>query len=737
MNTALSYGITGAGVNVAVIDSGVQESHPELAGVMLPGGREYFTTAAGAPNTFDADIFFGHGTHVAGTIAARRNGTGMQGVAPGARILGLAVIGSGNPVDAAINYAATYSNAGSGIKVINGSYGLDYLLGGIATPFDLAGADAATVSEGNAYMNAVARGIVVVLAAGNEGFGHAAMPAMLPLIAPANDAAAAAAQIYVNRPAGTDFSSLKSNFVAVVAVDSSRNIASFSNRCGLAKTWCIAAPGVNIKSTVDPLVLAADFDADGYETYSGTSQAAPHVTGAIALLMQMFPNLTPQQVVQLLFVTADDLGAAGVDDVYGNGLVNLTRAMGPVGTTSFKTAGGKVAMAASGVTAGSAAGDALTRAFAGKRIAVYDDLDRAFFVDLGQFARAAKSTFNVDLAFDRFARMADRAQVQLGESMTLSFRVRDASVLDDRDAAFRARAEQDGRPDGTKVKAKFSEMTVERRLGDGASVTFGLNADINRFVGHFARNEDLADMRVGTAFASPFLSFVQDGYAAGSAARLGAAASFRVAAFSGERADGFGTARSDGFVSELTVGSGRLSLGLQSGLLDERNRVLGGYGTGAFSLGDSAATAFVGALADLRMSDSLSLLASYQAGWTRAVGSGSSLLRASGLIRSDSFSLGLVGRGLLRRDDWLSLSLSQPLRVASGKADVDMALGYDSAGNPVSARFTADLAPSGRELEVELAHGFAWGAATRVSAGIMLRIEPDHVRSAPAEGLAL
>ena len=119
--------------------------------------------------------------------------------------------------------------------------------------------------------------------------------------------------------------------------------------------------------------------------YSGTSFSAPTITGAVALMAQLFPNLTGRQIVDLLFRTADDLGASGTDAIFGRGRLNITRAVQPVGTMSL--AGSAVAVTGSAGDVPSAAGDATVKG--GYGAIVLDGFDRAYAIDLAKTIRLA------------------------------------------------------------------------------------------------------------------------------------------------------------------------------------------------------------------------------------------------------------------------------------------------------------------------------------------------------------
>jgi serine protease len=259
---------TGAGATVAVIDTGVDAAHPDLAGHVLPG-VDLITGDEGA--SIDPH---GHGTHVAGTIAAvTGNATGVSGFAPEAMILPIRVLsadGSGVMSDVA---TALVVAADRGADVVNLSLGSTEQAGSVTT----------------AIAYARSKGVVVVAAAGNSrGSGS-----------PANYPAADA------------------GVLGVAATDSSDQVASFSNQGSYVD---VAAPGVDILSTV-PAVKG------DYAFYSGTSMAAPHVAALAAQLRAADPQLTPDEVQAAIEATAVDLGAAGRDVDFGSGRIRPVQAL--------------------------------------------------------------------------------------------------------------------------------------------------------------------------------------------------------------------------------------------------------------------------------------------------------------------------------------------------------------------------------------------------------------------------
>ena len=257
---------TGTGVIVAVVDSG-SGPHPDLVENLLPG-RSFFGSVE-APDGNDIDAS-GHGTHVAGIVAAMsNNGIGGSGVAPNAKILPVKVLDQAGQGDARDVAAGVRFAADSGAKVINLS------LGGTT--------ESSSLTQAITYAND--KGALVVAAAGNGG-----------------------AADKPKWPASLDLT------IAVTAVDPANNSTSFDQRGDYID---ISAPGTNIISTVK----------GDYASLSGTSMAAGFVAGAAALLFAAEPRVTNAQVRDILLRTATDIGDPGRDVTFGVGLINMVAAL--------------------------------------------------------------------------------------------------------------------------------------------------------------------------------------------------------------------------------------------------------------------------------------------------------------------------------------------------------------------------------------------------------------------------
>lgn len=282
-------------VIVAVVDTGVDLSHPDLRN-RLVGGFSFVNEVSGASGEPGDDTITpvanegpiddnGHGTHVAGIIAAQAdNGEGIAGVAPNCRIMPVKVLafntrGFDGDVAAGIVYAVDH-----GARIVNMSLGGE---GG-----------SRTLERAVQYANA--HGVLVVSAMGND----------------AEDPAR-------NYGTNLNYPAAYSGVLAVAALDPQGGVASYSNR----GRWVgVAAPGSGILSTT-PTYEVYDPLAPGYDRLSGTSMATPFVSGVAALVMSAQPHLSGSDVKRILQATARDILFPGFDFSTGSGLVDAFAAV--------------------------------------------------------------------------------------------------------------------------------------------------------------------------------------------------------------------------------------------------------------------------------------------------------------------------------------------------------------------------------------------------------------------------
>jgi len=262
-------GHRGKGVVVAVLDTGVDPHHPDLKDNLVEGWNF-------VDNNEDTTDLDGHGTHVAGIIAAvANNGVGIAGVAPRAKIMPLKVItargGNWLGLTEAIQYAVDH-----GADIISMSLG-----GSVSRIFSIA--VMIEVSMANA------QNVILIAAAGNENSSSPHYPAAYKKV------------------------------IAVSAIDHDHKKAGFSNH---GEYITFTAPGVKIYSTMPtyPVYMTTEYGySQNYDYANGTSMACPFVSGVAALLLSKHPNLTSDMIRETLIAQAMDLGEEGWDPYFGYG----------------------------------------------------------------------------------------------------------------------------------------------------------------------------------------------------------------------------------------------------------------------------------------------------------------------------------------------------------------------------------------------------------------------------------
>jgi len=276
-----AYGYHSA-IQVAVVDTGIDYTHPDLQGgvvycIKSMNDTQVYYKGSNLTECYD-DV--GHGTHVAGVIGARLDGSGIVGVAPRVQLYAVKVATSTGAYD---------SDVAKGIiEAVKGPDGIP----GTADDADVIsismGFYETTITLYNAIKYAYTNGAVLVAATGNNGTSQPDYPARYPEV------------------------------IAVGAVDSEYKVPDWSNR-----NPDVVAPGVNIYTT---------HPGGGYAYASGTSDAVPHVSGVVAIIQALrlstgMDKLTPGEVESILTSTALDLGSPGYDAYYGYGLVDAYRAV--------------------------------------------------------------------------------------------------------------------------------------------------------------------------------------------------------------------------------------------------------------------------------------------------------------------------------------------------------------------------------------------------------------------------
>lgn len=680
---AYNAGATGKNVKVAVIDSGINPDALEFSGRIDPASRD----VAGSRGLGDDD---GHGSAAAGVIAANRNGTGTHGVAFDSTLLVYRADTPGSCADT--------ENDGCSFSDTNIARGMDAAVAAGAKVVNLSlGGSAPGTSLLNSMRDAVNAGVVIVISAGNDGDKPEGVDADAFAAVPASRFPT---QVIVAGAVGSMTSS------GTVGLD---QLSSFSNRAGASANNYLAAIGSGVRTV----------NKDGVESrWSGTSFSAPTISGAAALLASAFPNLSGAQIVDILFKSADDLGATGTDSIFGRGRLNITRAMQPIGAVSL--AGSSEIISSTGSDAPAAAGDAPVGT-ASLGAVVLDGYSRAFAVDLARTIRTAPRTEPLHRALGGSYRAGGAGAGPLSVMMTVAERSDGKGYLlgqtgigpeDLRKARLVAGSAVARIDKKTAIAFGFAEgaKAMERRLSGVSSGAFLIARDVAGNPGFDAERGSSIALRRDLGKAALTISG-ETGEVTGEQRTLAFGSPYRWTAFSLDR----------------SLGKQWLSLGL--GRLEEERSLLGGRMDGLLG-GGGAATTFLDLEARRDFGAGWSAGVTARRGWTRFAG---------GSFTTGAYAMDLAASDLLDDGDRFGVRLSQPLRIDGGGFAMSLPTSFDYTGMaPGYSIVRSSMVPRGRELDAELSYGRRWLGNGWVSGNLFTRLQPGHIRAAgPDTGAAV
>ena len=676
INAAAAYarGATGAGETIAIMDSGLLQAHQEF-------DRAGKTTSSLFPDAPIRPPRPSHGTAVSAVAVGNRDGTGIHGVAFDAnlRFITHPGLSAGSPhyqpldiseaalIDKEIrDIAEILAHPINLAPIINYSFGYN----GAISLYDhtelmrLKPIAAALAQTGKDHADKN----IVVWAAGNAGGrrleGGTAAIFDSPEISPG---------------LGVAFPELRSHVLAVVALDQDGTIAGYSNHCGIAKSFCLAAPGSRI-------VTAGVVTESSYVAFSGTSFAAPIVSGALAVLRQFFRNddgtyqLGNTELVTRLLETANKTGIYADSDIYGQGLVDLDAATRPVGVvmTGLASDPASSPLAESRISVSGNAFGALQQSLAGVTVTGFDALGAPFaqantaLINTPSHSSgiARHKTFDAPLATSPY-----RNHDEWRLSLTLY-------------------------NDDPTADLKLASKNWWVSFGHHGGQSLGLyHQPSSRFIAQ-GFNDPIA-------FTAPYLSLVRSGPGLGWINKMGASGNLGLSLM-------HGTAKFDQQYSlDSEKGTGILldyqfadsGISLQTGAVYEPEGFLGAQLQGGF--GDAnAATWFVGVNSSWAFGEKRNwqLLGSAYLGNTRPQIEKTGLLQDADAMLSSSFSLGVAGTSIWQQNDWFGVRIWQPLRVEQGEAKLRMPVGRTKYGQVLHQDHEISLAPTGRNLKMETSY---------------------------------
>lgn len=670
----------GKGQLLGVVDTGINATHPQFA-----VGQVSQLKSSCAAVSFSCSSSFaddnGHGTAVASIAAGNRASQfstitaggyttvagNFLGVAPLANIVAEKVLnaaGSGYSTDVA-NGVRKAADAGATVINVSITYGND----------------ANTVAAIN---YAASKGAFIVWAGGNSAqtllsnlnTSGLTQTAIQHLIFAGSVNSANAASSFTNTPGSGSL------------VNTSGAKTSYANR------W-VMAPG---EAILAPYTVAGN---NAYMLWSGTSMAAPIVSGSLMLLQNAWPILrTKGTTADLLLATASDLGSKGIDATYGNGLVNLQTAFNPYGPLTVTTANGQT-LAVNSITGSLLSSGALGSLSAiQSKLANYTAFDgyaRNFSVNLSGLIKSPSSKATTN-PLPTNAYSSPTVMKYAGGELAVSMQETNWTTLHLGEFGYNPDVEKPAMLGYTLFTSQSGSVTG---FGYGASSSYPFAKALY--------NDDMIARQMSDFDAGSASSLAQGGYqlsyGASLSPKLRMAASYTATPSSTSLLTPQGSQNTQVKMGVAYQLSPRATGGVTYTSLNEQSALLGAaYNAGSIlSLGQNA-TEILGLSLAYRLSNDSSLLFNGEFGYTRGGSAAAgSLFAATSALQSQAFGMTYLHQNLWQANDQLLLSAKQPLRLRSGNAAITTA-SVDSEGYAVYEKSWNSLAPDGREIDLTLSY---------------------------------
>ena len=675
-SSAYARGATGDGIQVAVVDTGVHDGHTDLDDNMVS-----FTTGSDTVNSDnDASDDEGHGSHVAGIIAAEHNQSGIHGIAYDAQIYGFKALDSdGAGTDTTLGNAFGLIENIAAIDIINNSWG---------TNADCSSASACRALGSTIYDNwedlsQLSTPKISVFAAGNDGESE--------------PSAECQTMVY-----NSDINAVS---VCVVAVSHSSLgtdngwLASFSNKCGKVAAYCIAAPGDRLYSL--------RHNSNGGTFASGTSMAAPMVSGGLALIMEEFSSLTPAQVVSRLLTTANDSGEYSQTSIYGHGMMNLNAATAAV--AKLQTINGSNLLddpntnyndlVNNSFTSSAAFSNALSSALNGQTMEVYDSFDRA----------------NFDVAVDSFFTSGSYTSQNTIENHMARLQPKTMEKVKNKTLYGSFTVETDG---------NYIESSMFQSAGD--FLALGFNQSTNSFENAV---DPLSNFFNDSNFGNNYLvnPYFNTGSGQDYFMSFNSNSSFGFDTFTNANGNDLGLAFNLNPLSSSDKGMKNAGdLQIVFGANYEQNKFLNSTSTGAFATGDLSNTNFTGIKYKKNLGDDFTFVGSGFAGYTYIDKAAGSYIDSSTPLLTSSFTLGLAKANFIKEDQRIGFFINQPQRVEDGSLNLRVPTSSDRDRTVTYSNLNVDLEPDARQINFDIIFNKIITESSNLSANLTHVQNGDH-----------
>ena len=743
-SSAYARGATGAGITIGITDSGLDNSHQEIS-ISRLSADSALSYSNYTPNTRQKR----HGTAVASVAAGRQdktNATPMHGVAFEADILFVAIQlaepdpnydpvdignddGSGNVSDAPDftgidNFFSQLFKIYNDydVNIVNNSYGYsgninDYTEAQVRYAFPK------TIAEMSQVGTPDSEKTIYVWAAGNAG-GYSdqgvdySSPELLPGMAH-----------YIPE--------IQGHSIAVASVDETGQISDFSSRCGVAQDYCISAPGGRIivaysTSTSDTGIYPKDPNDDDYNScvtdntcyaiYSGTSFAAPFVSGGLAVIADYFEGqLGSHEIVNRLFSTANKEGIYADKAVYGQGLMDLNAATNPIGqlsaTMSLSLSGPMVSATFSTLQLTSPSfGDALTNGIGNHSVIFFDELDAPFRRSLSSLVSDYR---NQVINMDGFGSIQNSIYHSLITDDT-EFEIGGLSIEN-------LSGELVTPYHLLNAKADKNQFFSYYNHSSNSFLSHGLNG--SWAMGIFQDSQLRSETSLRSQFSNPWLNFSAAGTTFGSIFKGNNRFDVALAISSGRNkfnANEIFNKQDSSTVALLEIQPKTNMPALQLGLMKENDASLGLSGSGAFNGSNNQLTSFVGLSNSLDLAGG-KLFGSLYLGKSNDVSNELGMIRSVSKLYSSAFGIGFMKSSIVSNNDKLILTVDQPIRIESGRLQLNVPTYRTKTKNVLFNPMNFNLDPSGREIHTKAQYLSSY---KNIGFGLTLgyKADPYHIK---------
>ena len=743
-SSAYARGATGAGITIGITDSGLDNSHIEISATRL-SANSALSYSNYTPNTRQKR----HGTMVASVAAGKQDKTDitpMHGVAFEADVLFVAIQlaepdpdydpvdigdddGSGN-VSGAPDFTGIdnffsqlfeiYNDYD--VDIVNNSYGYsgninDYTEAQVRYAFPN------TIAEMSQAGTPDSEKTIYVWAAGNAG-GYAdqgvdySSPELLPGMAH-----------YIPE--------IQGHSIAVVSLDENGQISDFSSRCGVAQDYCIAAPGGRITaayptSTSDTGIYIGNTNDDNYNNCitdnscyavtSGTSFAAPFVSGGLAVIADHFEGqLGSQEIVSRLFATANKKGVYADKAIYGQGLMDLDAATEPVGQVSammsLSLSGPMAPAIFSNIQLTSPSfGDAIANGIGNHSVIFFDALDAPFRRSLSSLVSDYR---NQIINMDGFRSIQNPIShsVITNES---EFEIGGLSIEN-------LSGELVTPYHLLNAKAEKNQFFSYYNYSNDSFLSHGLNG--SWAMGIFKDSQLRSERNLRTQFSNPWLNFSATGTTFGSKFKGNNKFDIALAISSGRNK--FNTneifnKRDSSTVALMEIQPKSKMPSLQLGVMKENDASLGLSGSGAFNGSNNQLTSFVGLSNSLDLAGGI-MFGSLYWGKSNNMSNELGMLRSVTRLHSSAFGIGFMKSSIVSNNDKLILTVDQPIRIESGKLQLNVPTYRTKEKNVLFNQMNINLDPSGREIHTKAQYLSSY---KNIGLGLTLgyKADPYHIK---------